>query len=158
MYSRTVHLPVIGKQTVVRHQYRTDPHVLPFRGLSLTPRDVRHVIETQALSIVTETRARLQLRGRLELDEPVEYDISETGQLSFSLTDSTKRLLRRFRTSLDAAAYDSDADTAQVTVWPPLPLAVRINLHRVRDGSHNVRWRINALARAWRRDTALTAQ
>ena len=77
--------------------------------------------------------ARLQLEGRLELDEPVEYDISDEGQLSFSLTDSTKRLLRRFRTSLDAAAYDGADDTAHVVVWPPLPLSVSIKLQRVQS-------------------------
>ena len=75
--------------------------------------------------------ARLQLQGRLQLDEPVEYDITDEGKLSFALTNSTKQLLRRFRTSLDAAAYDMSDDTAHVVVWPPLPLSVTIKLQRV---------------------------
>ena len=48
----------------------------------------------------------MQLTGRLKLDEPVEY-MYESGQLYFSLTEATMRLLRRFRTSLDAAGYDA---------------------------------------------------
>lgn len=90
-------------------------------------------IFAQQLSIVSRHQARLQLNGRLELDEPVEYEITDTGDLSFVLTSATKRLLRRFRTSLDAAAYDGDSDTAHVIVWPPLPLSVRIKLQRVKE-------------------------
>lgn len=85
----------------------------------------------QQLTILTRNMARLQLQGRLQLDEPVEYDISDDGKLSFVLTNSTKQLLGRFRTSLDAAAYDMSDDTAHVVVWPPLPLSVTIKLQRV---------------------------
>jgi len=85
----------------------------------------------QQLTILTRNMARLQLQGRLQLDEPVEYDITDEGKLSFALTNSTKQLLRRFRTSLDAAAYDMSDDTAHVVVWPPLPLSVTIKLQRV---------------------------
>ena len=86
------------------------------------------------------SKARLKLDGRLKLDEPVEYDVTDEGELSFSLTDSTKRLLRRFRTSLDAAGYDGDADTAHVVVWPPLPLSVRIRLLRVPETTKAWSW------------------
>lgn len=134
-YRRTVSLPVIGTQTVVRLAHiaqnasltcswplsgplrRRSPCVAPFLA--------------QQLTILTRNMARLQLQGRLQLDEPVEYDITDEGKLSFALTNSTKQLLRRFRTSLDAAAYDMSDDTAHVVVWPPLPLSVTIKLQRV---------------------------
>ena len=74
----------------------------------------------------------MQLEGRLKLDEPVEYNVhKETGELSFLLTERTRRLLRRFRTSLDGAGYEVEKDEAWVVVWPPLPLSVRIRLHRI---------------------------
>ena len=68
----------------------------------------------------------------LNLDEPVEYTVcQETGALDFRLTDNTHRILRRFRTSLRAAAFDPDNDEAFVTVAPPVVPAIKIKLNRV---------------------------
>ena len=100
-YLRTLHLPVIGKQTL-------------------------------QLDILGATEARLLLAGALNLDEPVEYTVcQETGALDFRLTDNTHRILRRFRTSLRAAAFDPDNDEAFVTVAPPVVPAIKIKLNRV---------------------------
>ena len=84
----------------------------------------------QQLSIISAHTARLQLSGRLELDEPVEYAVHPSGELNFSLTERTLRLLRRFRTSMESAGYEPDTDQAWVVVWPPLPLSIRIRLDR----------------------------
>ena len=100
-YLRTLHLPVIGKQTL-------------------------------QLDILGATEARLLLAGALNLDEPVEYTVcQETGALDFRLTDNTHRILRRFRTSLRAAAFDPVEDEAFVTVAPPVVPAIKIKLNRV---------------------------
>ncbi len=96
----------------------------------------------------------MQLTGRLKLDEPVEY-MYESGQLYFSLTEATMRLLRRFRTSLDAAGYDADTDTSWVVVWPPLPLSVRIRLDRTEQTSR-VRHHLFYSGRPRRREKALS--
>ena len=117
VYSRTVRLPVIGKQTV-------------------------------ELAIVSSNQARLMLSGRLNLDEPVSYSFSESGELRFELTEATQRLLRRFRTTLDAAGYDGGTDTSWVVVWPPLPLSVRIRLKRIEDTSRR-RWGLS-IPKRWR--------
>ena len=86
--------------------------------------------QTIELAILSERLAKLVMRGRLNLDEPVSYQFDD-GKLSFELTEATHRILRRFRTTLDAAGYDGATDNAWVVVWPPLPLSVRIQLKRV---------------------------
>ena len=87
--------------------------------------------QTVRLSIVSTTKATLQLQGALNIDEPVAYRISSTGELSFELTDATQAVLKRFRTSLIAAGFDPDTDGAYVIVWPPLPIPIRIRLYRL---------------------------
>jgi len=100
VYMRQIHLPVIGEQNI-------------------------------SLAIISSTRAQLFLSGRLKLDEPIEYSIDQSnGDLSFEINDRTKKLLRRFRTSLTGAGYNPVTDTARVTVCPPLPVSVRIQLER----------------------------
>ena len=51
--------------------------------------------------------------------------------MSFTLTDSTVRLLRRVHTSLGDAEYDGNSDTLIVRVSPPVVPSVRIRLHRI---------------------------
>ena len=123
VYSRTVRLPVIGRQTV-------------------------------QLSIVSRKVARLQLMGRLSLDEPVQYEFSPSGELSFSLTESTLALLRRFRTTLNSAGYEAQTDTSYVDVWPPLPLSIRIRLDRRSDDGISVSQRRWDLDSWWRSRSA----
>ena len=86
--------------------------------------------QTVELSIISRTLARLQLRGRLNIDQTVEYTMDQSGQLSFHLTEATQRLLRRFRTRLAEAGYDAKTDTSWVVVFPPLPFSVNIRLNR----------------------------
>ena len=86
--------------------------------------------QTIELKIISDCDARIMISGRLHLDEPVRYSFSPEGQLKFELTDTTHRILRRFRTTLDAAGYDGATDTSWVVVWPPLPLSIRIQLKR----------------------------
>uniref|UniRef100_A0A7S3EZR3 Uncharacterized protein n=1 Tax=Haptolina ericina TaxID=156174 RepID=A0A7S3EZR3_9EUKA len=121
VYTRTVSLPVIGKQTV-------------------------------ELSILSDKLARLILSGRLNLDEPVNYQFHRSGELSFELTEATKRILRRFRTTLDAAGYDGSSDTSWVVVWPPLPLSVRIRLNRVHGRKHHKWPHLSLPELKWSRD------
>jgi len=108
------------------------------------------------LEIVSTTKARLAMEGALNLDEPVDYDVEPSGELKFTLTNATHRILKRFRTSLCGAGYDTDSDTAHVTVWPPLPMSVRLRLGRTqRDQPRKGR-----LSRMWsdvRREAAALA-
>lgn len=104
--------------------------------------------QTIELTIISDSAARIIMSGRLNLDEPVRYDITPEGQLHFELTDTTHRILRRFRTTLDAAGYDAATDTSWVVVWPPLPMSVRIQLKRneeARDVSSHKTWHAHLL-------------
>ena len=120
VYARTLRFPVIGKQTI-------------------------------ELAILSDKVARLIMSGRLNLDEPVSYHFeASSGEMSFELTDATRRLLRRFRTTLDAAGYDGSTDTSWVVVWPPLPLSMRINLNRNLRAAAGSRQKIgSALQQRW---------
>jgi len=109
--------------------------------------------QTVELVILSDKLARIMLSGRLMIDEPVSYSFSE-GKLSFELSQATKRLLRRFRTSLEAAGYDGRTDTSWVDVWPPLPLSVRIRLSRVEKSSvRERRWPQLSFDSPWRKHT-----
>ena len=117
VYQRTVKLPVIGKQTI-------------------------------ELQIISSTLARLNLSGRLKIVEPVQYAMDEdTGIFQFTLSPATKRILRKFRTSLCNAGWISDTDTAWVEVWPPLPVPIRIRLQRLQRERVSVRPRVTARVR-----------
>lgn len=83
------------------------------------------------LSIINRTTAMLVMQGALNLNEPVLYRADGEGKLAFTLTDSTVRLLRRVRTSLQEAEYDRTSDSAYVTVSPPVVPAIRIRLDRM---------------------------
>lgn len=83
------------------------------------------------LSIINHTTAMLVMQGALNLNEPVLYRADGEGKLAFTLSDSTVRLLRRVRTSLQEAEYDKTTDSAYVTVSPPLIPAIRIRLDRI---------------------------
>ena len=82
------------------------------------------------LSIINRTTAMLVMQGALNLNEPVLYRADGAGKLAFTLSDSTVRLLRRVRTSLQEAEYDRTTDSAYVTVSPPIVPAIRIRLDR----------------------------
>ena len=82
------------------------------------------------LSIINGTTAMLVMQGALSLNEPVLYRADGEGKMAFTLSDSTVRLLRRVRTSLQEAEYDRTSDSAYVTVSPPVIPAIRIRLDR----------------------------
>ena len=83
------------------------------------------------LSITSSRVARLQLEGRLILDEPVTYELQSSGEITFELTNETIRVLRAYRTTLVSATYDELSDSPCVVVSPPIMLRVHIVLKRV---------------------------
>jgi hypothetical protein len=82
------------------------------------------------LSIINSTTAMLQMQGAINMKEPVLYRDDGKGRLDFTLNAATIRMLRRVRTSLRDAEYDTGSDSAIVTVAPPVIPAIRIRLHR----------------------------
>lgn len=82
------------------------------------------------LRIDSRTRATLDLEGALALRAPVQYRLDDSGYFEFVLDAPTRALLKRVRTSLGAAGYDAVADTAHVTVHPPLPFPVVLRMAR----------------------------
>lgn len=86
--------------------------------------------QTVQISILSNCTGRLELRGALQIDEPVTFTMYPSGEFDFSLTDRTIQLLRRFRTRLMEASYNPNTDEASVTVQPPLPISIHIRLIR----------------------------
>ena len=69
--------------------------------------------------------------GALQIDDEVEYSIDKSsGELSFTLSDGTKEVLRRFRTRLVSVNYCAKTDTPHVRVRPPLPVNIDLKLKR----------------------------
>ena len=91
--------------------------------------------QSVTLKIKSRSLAQLCLVGRLNIDDEITYNVDTEGKFTFELSEGTKRLLRRFRTSICGAGYESTTDKAYVEVWPPLPLSIRINLQRLIDES-----------------------
>jgi hypothetical protein len=82
------------------------------------------------LRVESAVHATVKMRGALDLDDTVGFSVDDDGELRAELSDSTRTLLRRVRTSIHALHYDDATDVATVTVQPPLPLPVTISLAR----------------------------
>ena len=52
------------------------------------------------LSVTSDREAQLRLKGALDLDEPVYYNVGSDGKLRFTLSETTSRTLGRLRTTL----------------------------------------------------------
>jgi hypothetical protein len=84
------------------------------------------------LSVTSDREAQLRLKGALDLDEPVYYNVGSDGKLRFTLSETTSRTLGRLRTTLLHAEYFKSNDSAEITVALPLGLpVVRVTLMRV---------------------------
>ena len=118
----------LGDLTLPRRCKGTMPPVGAVYTRTLTLPVLGH--QVLELSIINRTTAMLVMQGALNLNEPVLYRADGEGKLAFTLTDSTIRLLRRVRTSLQEAEYDRTSDSAYVTVSPPVIPAIRIRLDR----------------------------
>lgn len=84
------------------------------------------------IRILTETRALIYMDGALVLqEEEFEYALAGNGELVLELGPRTKRLLRKYRTSLRQAAYHPKTDHSSVVVDPPMVPPIRIDLYAV---------------------------
>lgn len=87
--------------------------------------------QTFLLKIVNSQTAHIIIRGVLRLDDLVEYTTChESGKINFNLSTKTKRILKRFRTSLGHVAYDEGKDEATLEVRPPLPMPITLLFKR----------------------------
>lgn len=86
------------------------------------------------LHILSRKTAALEMHGALDLTPPEElqYRPTDTHTLSFDLGPRTKRLLKRTRTVMRGASYDSVRDRAHVHVKPPLVSLTQVVLERMR--------------------------
>ena len=83
------------------------------------------------LKILSNTRGKLVVNGALQIDDEVEYSVDKSsGALSFTLSNGTKEVLRRFRTKLLSVNYCAKTDTPLVRVSPPLPVIIDLKLKR----------------------------
>lgn len=105
LYQLDIHIPVIGRQ---RFQLR----------------------------IISETAAELVIDGMLKINDQIKYQVQPTtGEFSFNLSNTTKRVLKRFRTSVSHAKYCSKTDTPSIQVKPPLPTKINLRLKRIDESS-----------------------
>mmetsp|Transcript_39118 Transcript_39118/g.66678 ORF Transcript_39118/g.66678 Transcript_39118/m.66678 type:complete len:189 (+) Transcript_39118:143-709(+) len=82
------------------------------------------------LKILSEGMASLVIEGLLELRDIIRYEVDGDGEFAFVLSESTNRILRKFRTRLVKVRYCSETDTPSVIVRPPLPTNIKLTLRR----------------------------
>lgn len=93
--------------------------------------------QTFELKILSPSVAHLRIKGRiLNINDTVRYHLDEDGNLEFSLSEKTKRILRRFRTSLSSVEYCNETDTPRVVVNPPISRKVCMDLKRTIDANN----------------------
>ena len=85
------------------------------------------------LTITGTNTARLLIRGVLNVDDDnIQYKVDKnSGEIRFELSDQTRRILKRFRTSLGRVGYDSVRDVATLEVKPPLPAKITLLFTRL---------------------------
>ena len=83
------------------------------------------------LKILSENVAELVIDGILKVNDIISYQIDRrTGGLSFALSEETKRIMRKFRTTIVRATYCGRSDTPSIVVSPPLPKNIKLRLKR----------------------------
>lgn len=87
--------------------------------------------QTFQLRILQENLAELIINGVLEVKDIVHYTVDEDGELSFTLSEKTNMILKRFRTKLLAATYCPKTDRSSIIVQPPLPMKLSLHLKRL---------------------------
>merc|ERR1712166_797179 len=79
------------------------------------------------LSITSDREAQLTLKGAIDMDEPIHYNVGADGKLEFQLSETTTRFLDRLGTTLLHAEYFKANDSAEITIAPPLGVPVVIS-------------------------------
>ena len=88
--------------------------------------------QTFQLKILQENIAELLIDGVLEVKDVIHYTVDErSGELSFTLSEKTNMILKRFRTKLLAATYCPKTDRSSIIVQPPLPMKLSLHLKRL---------------------------
>ena len=84
------------------------------------------------LRIISETVAELIIDGMLKINDQIKYEVQPaTGELVFYLSDTTKGILKRFRTSVSHATYCPITDAPSIQIKPPLPTKLNLRLKRM---------------------------
>ena len=88
--------------------------------------------QTFQLRILQENVAELLINGMLEVKDVIHYTVDErSGEFSFTLSERTNMILKRFRTKLLAATYCPKTDRSSIIVQPPLPMKLSLHLNRL---------------------------
>jgi hypothetical protein len=88
-------------------------------------------IQTFQLRILSEDIAELVINGVLGIKDTIHYKVDQqSGELSFSLSERTKMVLKRFRTKLLKVTYCPQKDMPSIIVRPPLPMNLTLHLNR----------------------------
>ena len=88
-------------------------------------------VQTFRLRILDHNLAELTIEGLIEVRDKIPYQVDQqSGELSFTLSESTKLILKRFRTKLLKASYCPMKDRPSILVRPPLPMPIHLHLAR----------------------------
>lgn len=94
------------------------------------------------LRIKSIFRAELVIEGMLNINDEVPYSVNEaTGEIQFSLSQTTTSILRKFRTKVIKASYCHITDTPTIEIRPPLPTTIKIRMKR-KNPSHETQWKV----------------
>jgi hypothetical protein len=83
------------------------------------------------IHVLSDATARLQITGMLAIDEIIPYSTDLAGRLSFTLSEKTKEILRKFKTKLLEAGYDPRTDEPYFKVAPYVLPALKIRMGRL---------------------------
>ena len=112
------------------------------------------------IHIETETRARLECRGYIQLTEPITFSSQTDDVVNVTLGPKLERMLHQLHTHIQYIRYDAVHDEAIARVKPPFMYPLNIHLYRVYDDKGNNphakknsigRWKRTLLQRLQRR-------
>lgn len=83
-----------------------------------------------AIDIKSSNKARLQVKGILNIDDSVSFTYDKTGNLGFCLSDQTIKKINNLNCEIHTAEYNHNEDTAYITVKVPYFINKKIKLSR----------------------------
>ena len=83
-----------------------------------------------AIDIESSSKARLQMKGILNIDDSVSFTCDKTGKFRFYLSDQTKEKINNINCEIHTAEYNDNEDTAYITVKVPYFINQKIKLSR----------------------------
>ncbi|KAL3906414.1 MAG: hypothetical protein SGPRY_010554 [Prymnesium sp.] len=117
---------------------RATRHALPCATYACTLNMPLIGKQSFTLVVLSQSKARIILEGKLSLDQPASYTLSLPSPASHRLAlimqfnRPTLELLSRWRTRIRSVLYDRERDITTLVVAPPLVPPIHVRMRRVR--------------------------